>query len=357
MYNVIWYKFRSHNRYVGYIQLLTQEINHYKLSGIENQDKLDAGKKSYLDTPPDELIEDEFKKKRIFAWEFVMSRYNGARFENQQENIISATNKAKFRFHIPDGYKYSQIDNYSTLDKDFFEKIIYPIYGVRKTGFKQIAINALKFPFDVFYQIVKLYSPRKRNLVSISPNKNIDSRYVKGGWNYPIVITQTSFVPVLLIFLYLIYFIFFKDRSDTNIFESDSGWKVITIFIGSSFIFGIWISKFLKGIYEISHGNESIEFFCWTFFIYRVQLLNSYDIMPSYFSRAFIRYFKSQLILSKLKEERIDEFAKALAKKSGVSLSDYKGKLQLCKKLDNSHTKFHRELNKKIKESLQKPIT
>ena len=305
LFEVIWYKFKSHNRHIGYLTLLSQEMQHYQLpmdTEVENT-------KAYLhEDVLHEISTDAFSPKNIFAWEFVMARFDSAQFENSGGKISNALRKLRFVFTIPKRHNYQNMwhdESYKTLDLDFFNAVISKIYVTPgpQSSLIQKFMFFLKELLNPFFYLKTLNS---FSIFFLNDKKwpfvwreNIDSKYISGGWSYPTKVTQISIVSVTLLFILINYLYMGMPHEDS---------VSLFAYIASVFTFFLWVYRYLLGLHDIKGGIHSIDYYCWTFFLYRVQILNSRGILPKYFSRGFIRFYKSRLILQilhKYKDECI----------------------------------------------------
>lgn len=350
-FEVLWYKFKSHNRFVGYIQLLTQETGHYLISSYS---KKEVKKKIYLDKHKDFTGKKGYNPpKNIFAWEFVMSRLNGSNDGNSGvENIVNATGKIKFIFQVPSHYKFSQLSDPYSLDGIFFKEAIYPLYGRDRSIWKAL-LRFCFYTFCSFLIIPYLYLPERYSKVFFK-GKGVDSRYVKNGWRFPRKIMQITFIPIAGLFTYEAYFIFIK-HWEIIIHNSENYWKLIVCFGISAFVFLIWIHRYVGNIHELQSGKYSVDYYHWTFFIYRTQLLNtSYGIIPKVFSRGFIRFFKSRVILDEIDKLKSKNYKNTELKKYFENLTEtdqenYIRCLKNCKEFGAKLRKIHDNINVRMK--------
>ncbi len=153
--------------------------------------------------------------------------------------------------------------------------------------------------------------------------KGVNQTYMSNGWSYIKKITQLAFLLITGLFLYFIYLILSKYH---YVGFSSLSWDILRIpimFIIGLFLYIFWIGRYLARLPQIISGEGSIEYFCWTFFIYRVQFLNSLGLVPVYFSKPFLRYFKNKMILSKkeiLNDSIIDNSNCFLCKNRNLNL-------------------------------------
>lgn len=132
LFEIIWYKFKSHNRLVGYIQLLTQEIGFVNLTE-DIKKKESTHDKSYLDNVKIGENTDIYSQK-LFTWEYMMMRLNNADFDDSKERILESIQKAHFKFSIPVSkeYKNIRIDLRDHLAQDFFKNVVKVLYKPNK---------------------------------------------------------------------------------------------------------------------------------------------------------------------------------------------------------------------------------
>ncbi|WP_108807358.1 hypothetical protein [Aquimarina spinulae] len=292
LFEVIWYKFKSHNRYVGYILLLTQEVGYVELTDeIKKRESTDD--KSHLDNikitdcPDGSYL-------TLFTWEYMMARLNNADFENSKLKILTAIQKIYFKFRIPDTYKYKSIkpELRDALEDNYFKNVVRLMYTPEKS-FSERVLDKIH---DGFWGLLDLYIPIRYSFFK-KRFKRVKREYLCTGWLFPKKVIQVVFFPItlLLIFFYSVLFSNFKIASNLN-FDNIS-YPVTFMSLLVFFISIIWVFRYVGGLKSVIFGKHSAEYFSWSFFIFRVQLLNSYDIFPIYFSQNFIRYFKSIKII------------------------------------------------------------
>tara|TARA_R110000868_G_scaffold71713_2_gene209683 strand:- start:10498 stop:11964 length:1467 start_codon:yes stop_codon:yes gene_type:complete len=290
LFEVIWYKFKSHNRSVGYSQLLMQEMDaipmeskkdNFKLTKkeLENKEYI-KNYKDYLDKKYGKGITD------FFSWEFVMSRLHGTYFSGMKgdpikDSLNKSIEKAKFVFSVSDNlYPFIEINEH---DIKFFTDIIFPIYLESKS--KNFFARMLCY----FRFLIITDSKIILNTITI------EKRYLVNGWRYPKKITQIGFLTALITYSSFVYSFFKINRGALELHFWMSQWLQIFLFIVTTGFFIYWIRKYVIKLKDLIYGKDSIDFYCWMFFIFRVQLLNNKGVIPVYFSRAFVRYFKTNL--------------------------------------------------------------
>jgi hypothetical protein len=325
LFEIIWYKFKSHNRFVGYMELLMQEQD------VIFRDKLDDNSlstKRYVTTYKEFIASDKELPKNIPTWEYIMSRLNNTFFQKYNYNekqkldsLIDTTENSRFVFAIPD--KYHGLIDIEHKDSEFFKKIIWNLYGdkIKPSFFTLIK----RFIFSFIY----LFNSKSKRIID---DCYIDKRYMVSGWEYPKKITQIAFCAITLLFFYFIYILGtnYNLNFATEIFslKGEKGFAIIlTVF--ATLTYFIWIFKYAAGLKKLIYGIYSIESYCWNFFVFRIQLLNSKGLIPVYFSRSFLRFFKTQVLVEYL--DKINFYKIIKEKKINVlpgEIGDYLKKLK-----------------------------
>ncbi|HRK00964.1 MAG TPA: hypothetical protein PL089_15240 [Ignavibacteria bacterium] len=218
LFDVVWYKFNSHNRYVGYFQLLSQEVSHHDL----NRDELFLKDKLYLDLYQDSnKSPNNSKDKNLLTWEYLISRFINAQFHQKKNDLLKATDKVRFVFKIPPPYTYRYLSEglkvkYDNIDNEFFKKIIYELYGYKEGNysfrgyFKDLFVSTAQ----IWNSIKFLYSPIREKTNTVK-KINIDSKYLSGGWEFPKKITQIAFILIILL-MFMFIFILWNDFQIMN---------------------------------------------------------------------------------------------------------------------------------------------
>ena len=309
LFEIIWYKFKSHNRYVGYIQLMMQEVDAIPLAvyreekdakgntirkkeavlSLEQLDDKDyiSNYQDYLDRKLPKGIND------LFSWEFMMSRLHGIHFTKKnmthaEASLNSAVEKSRFVFSVPKHLqKYINIGNH---DLTFFDRVVIPMY---------LNKNSKHFLLYFFHYLGYLFSDNSKRLLD---HLHIDKSYVVNGWRYPKKITQIAFTSVIAIYLLFVYYLSQGyDRIDWDEIVNQSVKlgpeqliPFVLLLINTGCIL-FWLLRYIRGLKEIVYGKNSIDFYCWMFFVFRNQMLNNKDVIPVIFSRAFVRYFKANM--------------------------------------------------------------
>jgi len=308
LFDIIWYKFKSHNRHVGYIQMLSQELVHIPIDEFESYSEY----KAYLDKFQDLKIEneEEVTKNSIFTWQYSMSRFFSSdmektktkRFTKRKDKLLTATQRSNFIFKLSKGLKYESLpyETYSQLDTNFFREVIFPLYGNNRNyeSIKNQILRYLKALKD-FPKFIRYTYFGKSFLDYQELIKGVNQSYMSNGWSYIKKITQLAFLMITGLYLYFLFLVVSKYHI---VHYSEINWENLKIpamvLVGTS-VYIFWIGRYLGRLPQIISCEGSIEYFCWTFFIYRVQFLNSLGLVPVYFSKSFLRYYKNKMILSK----------------------------------------------------------
>ena len=95
---------------------------------------------------------------------------------------------------------------------------------------------------------------------------------------------------------------------------------IYSSFLGFKIIIIVCLFYFIYDCYQLMKGKKSVNYYCWSLFIYRVQLLNTLNVRPVYYSTSFIRYFKAAQIIHYLRDEKNSKVWKPEAAK--LSLND-----------------------------------
>jgi hypothetical protein len=246
IYYVMNYKFASHNRYVGYRQLLSQEFIHMKIREPEPISSPDLDF-NFLDVK--ERCSDS--PESIFTWEYVNAKWNNR--IKPKEYPEDYYNKLDLRLQLPSDYKsYSLklLDNEGTeIPKNviqlFFENIIWTVFKKKKRSekvYKKFIVTSWKYPRYIFILISILLAFCIGLLLKFS--------HIPGLYLY------TFITAVLLVWLCFL-------------------WELLRLLI----------------------KDKTIDYYCWVFLAYRTRLLNNYNIRPVFLSTSFHRYFKSLKIV------------------------------------------------------------
>ncbi len=369
LFEVVWYKFKSHNRLIGYMQLLMQEIHAipYKNITLKKHWKDKEYIKKYQEY---EVTAEDKGIQHYFGWEFVMSRLNGNQVnkfrsdEDERKAYTKALDKSNFIFSLPtqlipftetldcveeDGKKVDR-------DVDFFNKIIYPLY-------KQD--NSIPLGSNLFKYFQFMYRKKEKSPMLESPP--IEKRYYVYGWEYPRKITQIAFASFGLIYLFSLYFLIKQFGPADFTRFSNLAWgdwigygmeivlPVVLLLASSSFLV-FWIRRYVKELPELIYGKFSIDYYCWMFFLYRIQMMNSKKLVPIFYSRSYIRYFKGRLYYL-LAETNKEELKKLFPDTNAAYLlSTYQSKLNAHSDFEKGNVKnLHKAFKKAFKKMNKNP--
>lgn len=249
LYFIIDYKFASHNRYTGYMQLLSQELRHFQIKegqdfNIGNTKKLQHGfaDKENTEASPTNVI---------MSWQYIMSRWNSRHFGKHYDE--AGFNKLDFRFQLP-GYQYNQLDEFTDGSN-----------------------NASKNVIQWFLEEI-IWTPNYK----ISRKLSLYGKYKKRSWQYPKYIYLISLIQIIIISVFILV------ADDNETLAEHYWWLIPTVLV--------WCYYGYNNL-KVMRGNRSSDYYCWAFFAYRVQLLNNFNIRPIYFSTIFVRYFKSAILI------------------------------------------------------------
>lgn len=254
LFFIVDYKFASHNRHVGYMQLLSQEMRH-----IDNEDSFQPISET---VNLQKGISKDCKKCEfediIMSWQYMMSRWNNRKKEKDYNS--RGFNKLDFRFQLP-GYTYDSLGVYNKIDNE----------NVVQSFLKEIVWKNQNFPIKRLRTYIK---------------------YTAKSWQYPKYLYLLSVSQVIVIVLFIF------NANELVEFSSWYWWLLPII--------AIWVYYGYNN-YRAMRGSRSSDYYCWAMFPYRVQLLNNYGIRPVYFSTSFVRYFKSARLIKffkKIKENK-----------------------------------------------------
>lgn len=229
----------------------------------------------------------------------------------------------------------------------------------------------------LFIDINNLFISIKRMKIEETGIK-IDKKYVTTGWLYPKKVLQIVTIPFVLLYFAFFIITFWKlDAliSKAGIYGTEFYLYWVILAVICTVLLVIFFNRYIGQLKNVIYGTASPDFYCWSFFISRIQLLNSYGIVPVYFSRSFIRFYKSRLILShfrneieitdvnscKVCQDSIQDNDKSIIKSSNILKPNYICKncsdtyeeiLSLVFTLPPKYEEFHKIVNTRIKEKL-----
>lgn len=271
LYGIINYKFSSHNRHVGYLQLLSQELRHIhydKKSPISKTEELDKGMNGNL--------KETGHPQTIMSWQYIMSRWNN-RIKEDSYNSIDF-HKLDFRFELS-SYKYNSLEVYDEKGKE-----------------------------NVIHSFLKEIVWKRYNMKGHS--KNLYEKFKTRSWQYPKYIYIVALIQVVLMTFYLFFGV--NEKPDLDLHK----WTVLAC------VLVVWV-YFTWNINQVMRGRKTTDFYCWALFAYRIQMLNNYSIRPVFFSTSFIRYFKSAVIIHYLKKYTQEDTVKKEIEKNCNDISKH----------------------------------
>lgn len=258
LYGMINYKLASHNRHTAYMQLLTQEIARmkYKNKGPVGMhtNKIVRGNNNQVDFDPDVSL--------IVGWEYVMSRWNSAK-RSRSQYPTGRMKELDFVFALSNPERQREVEVVAdeggrrTTIPLFLEKIIWEYYN--KHGLLRFLWRRAT---DVYYK-----------------------KYLVHGWGYPAYVYTMTLSQIVLVTILLL-------TADTWQYELFDIVAITLVAIS-------WV-YFTIDLLRLLFFDKTIDYFCWAFFPFRVQLLNSYGIRPIYFSTLYARYCRSLVLLNAL---------------------------------------------------------
>jgi len=332
LFEILWYKFKSHNRYSGYMQLLSQETDLFMLDESMKNDP----EKTYLTSKELEIYDDS---EDFIIWELIMSRTNNTKEKSSLKQILKATERAYYNFGYNQDYDADKLSNYTSYDTKFYNKIIYPI-NKRKTGIRNFCL----FVLNAIIQTVSIFFNRFPQLGL----QRIDNKYISYGWNYPIKIIQIGFISITGLSLSLFFIISQNSHEFNKYYVYDERINLgVILYFATFLILARWIFNFIGKSHEILFGRYSIDYYSWLFFIFRIQYLNSKNILPKYYSRSYVRFFRSRMILNYLE---INPYEQYYGEKKIFDYQKYIQHLRNCSKLPKSYLKKHKRFNTLAKE-------
>ena len=307
LFEIIWYKFISHNRHVGYLQLMGQELGYYRYDRKVNRYFGNDGKIEVKDISEN----DNFQ---LISWEFVMARYNNVAHNKDPLKFTESFSKLNFELDPLTNRSMDSID-YESKKRRYYrkyvEKCVMPLYG--RSGIRVDVKSEHSILGKVSHGITNLLSlwvnPKRRNYHS----DRIDRHYISVSWLYPRKILQIAILVVIGV-SWLFFYEMSKRYSFNLIFKTSNieeavllvkriSWTAVILILLWFVTILRWITEYLYNIRNLITGSLSIDYFCWLFFVYRVQILNRYGICPIFFARGFKRYLKSQFYLKFIKTQ------------------------------------------------------
>ncbi|HLP51137.1 MAG TPA: hypothetical protein VK154_09665 [Chitinophagales bacterium] len=239
------YKFNSLNRYSGYCKLISLETSIEETVQTEGKEGIEG---SY----PVKKGDKESWPKYFVFWEVCVAKLYNAFYPNEITN--KHYNSLQFKFEGTKGF-----DKIAKL-KEMFEqyKLERPTSddGALKSG-------------------LKLLTPRFINFIKHEPVKS---------WKYPLY-TAGIFYIIILFFFCLAVLSLLQSRKNIEFslnFNSAITAKFFVLFTLTLIV--IWILfRSLYEIHSLMRGSKTASAYCWKFIIFRIKVLNSIGVMPTYY--------------------------------------------------------------------------
>lgn len=312
LFEIIWYKFRSHNRHAGYIQMLSHEIAYAPLPAHDQE--RDGPYKNYLDS----IVKDYYSNitgqpgkggtdfvsnlSEVHSWEFVLSRYRRTTGASGHR-WLRPLEKSKYAYALGASLRYSDFRdaNGEFLNKDkngkskdydlsFYEEVVMHMTGRRRVGLHTRLLHG-------FVNICKAQA-KPAHLYDTKQMKIMD-RYRFHGWRYPRKLTQMGSIGMAIMFIFSAY-----EAAKHHLvgfgavhFDGLKTFEIGSVLVAMSLMLLLWLGRYCYGVLDLESRYESIDYYCWSFLPFRIQFLNGRGIMPLYFSRDFIRFMKSRRLL------------------------------------------------------------
>ncbi len=242
VFYILIYKFTAHNRYFGYLNLLSQEIHHEKMEAKDGRKECTvdnfvsyefciAKMQAYFNRKFDEeeTLDKKFRKEfwsEILKFTFTRNGMPVDAWNNPDNFYLLKQHWHRFRLKQPEADKWRFFKGVRMLAEGLIEE---------DTG------NSWKYPLYVSYAIFL----------------NIFLFVCIAGWYFiqHLKITESSplISPVLNVY------------------------TIVMLFISSTILY-----KSVGQLYCIMNGSKSINGYCWKFLQFRIQYLNSLGFHPYY---------------------------------------------------------------------------
>jgi len=296
LYNIIRYKFSSHNKMAGYLRLLSLECNYH-------QDKRHKH------------ISIENNSNDLYCWEYIMFRNDSLTYYKDfpKKKIL----KLNFDFE-PNNKKQAKKYklSYEKVRLQFLEKIVFDNksnYSFLRDFYKIIMICRL-FLFNDKYH--------KYRLTSWKFIENIFNSFLV---IYCVLIAGSIFLLFKSCFLHTTDYIF-----------------LIIVMTSLPFLY-----YFFFNVKQLLRHNKSSDFYFWSLLPFRVEYLNKYGIKPIYSSTYLYRYIKNLYYYKILDDTKNDEFI--LNNSEKVNLDKIKIKLIKGSRFNKKERNFIKKIKIKYK--------
>ena len=211
LFEILFYKFKSHNRIRGYMQLLSQEMFSIELT---SEHLFKNRRKRYLIEEFNSQVNPEGINELLF-WEFVIARFNNVGDEVPKNQILPKTDKIKFKFSIPSWVDTSKLEDITSMDTDFFKEIVMDVHTSnenRNVFSRKVVSVGLGF-------LVLFFKKWSRKLISRVISTSVDPKYLSLSWWYPRKVTQIGFLSFLG--FSLVFFFCLSSNYDLTICEME----------------------------------------------------------------------------------------------------------------------------------------
>ena len=233
MHYILIYKYNSHNRYAGYLRLISQEIS---LASIKKKNGREQKKIEHL-----------------ICWELC----------------VSMLNNASKRKGFPEKYwrdilKFRMAQNGMVLS---FKNDPEKIKKVLVSKWNDLNFACPRIDKHAFWRGISL-------LIS-----GIIKRDNSKSWKYPL---YTSYVVIIfnLYYLALSGYCFWAYTTSTTLAELS--YVIVTgYFVILAVILTIWQRNVVE-MYRLMLGSKTVDAFCWKFLQYRIEAVNQYGLVPTY---------------------------------------------------------------------------
>lgn len=229
---LLLYKYISHNRYAGYLRLISQELKHSKLENSEfsNEDI-----------------------KELYLWELCVSQLSLFKSCSSVEKINQKFDKVKFK--LSDAHFKDESEKLDYINKNINDYLTNP---------PQIDNKSFKKGVNELIQ------------------QAIGNR-TSSSWGFPL---YTSFIVYIIALFFssgsIIFFLKYlkiENICNISIFLSR---EESYLFIILLLIFSLFVYRSIKKLAKIMLGSNTVIAFCWSFLYFRVYFLNDLGIYPTY---------------------------------------------------------------------------
>jgi hypothetical protein len=239
IYYVLIYKFISHNRYAGYLRLISQEVK-FGLLHPENETNNANSKQNFID-------------KDILVWELCMCKLNNAK---PIDDFPIELWQDKLFFNFNSHGKPIPFQNEPNIWSA--KNILIKVWNKLKISGPEI--DHLSIWEGIFLLI-----------------RGIFNKEISRSWKYPLYVTYMVLVFNLMFLSLFIYY-----NTDEKGFLTTVGLtsKVVIVSLIAIYIL-LWYGC-IKELHKIMLGSKTINSFCWKFLQFRIEALNQFGYIPYY---------------------------------------------------------------------------